>query len=344
MSCSQTSTHRIDSQAKRLETFLRWITSDIHEDDMPGAGRTFRRRAEAFWALWPVAIPTGEASHVVHVDGIYLARDCVMLIACDKHHVLDWYMARSENSAAWSALMRRMPAPDVVVTDGGTGFEKARRIAWPKSRVQRCVFHVFCQVRRYTTRRPNLPAGAELYALARDLLHIKDTEHAAKWLADISEWNTKWDAFLKETTITDGRRVLTHDRLVKAKNSLNALIRARTLFTYLDPALNEAGPVPATNNRIEGGINAQLRHVLRTHRGLSLSRRAKAVSWWCYLHSEQPQDMAHILKTMPTDDDIAGLYKAAYAAGTRDDGAPGWGDVIAWSELHMPGPFRMDYD
>lgn len=32
---------------------------------------------------------------------------------------------------------------------------------------------------------------------------------------------------------------------------------AGTLFTYLDPGLAKAGPLPSTNNMIEGGVNSQ---------------------------------------------------------------------------------------
>ena len=39
-----------------------------------------------------------------------------------------------ERSRAWSALMEPIPAPDVVVTDGGSGFAKAVRAAWPRTK------------------------------------------------------------------------------------------------------------------------------------------------------------------------------------------------------------------
>lgn len=63
------------------------------------------------------------------------------------------------------------------------------------------------------------------------------------------------------------------------------------------------------NNRIEGGVNSQLRAVLRNHRGLSLVRRAKAVCWWCYMHTECPLPAAEIARSMPTDADIDLLYE-----------------------------------
>jgi hypothetical protein len=344
MSCRQTTTHRIDNAAKSLKLFLRWLLGGYRQSEMGMSARTFRRKVGRLWDIWPVATPTGEISHVIYVDGIYISKRCVCLIACSDEYALDWYLARSEHSGAWGALMRRIPPPDVVITDGGTGFEKARKAIWPDTRVQRCVFHAFCQVKRYTTMHPKLDAGRELLNIAEDLLHIKDTDVAARWIVRLSEWNTKWDGFLKETSFVDNRRVLTHDKLVRAKNSLNALVRRKTLFTYLDDTLTDKGPVPATNNRIEGAINAELRRMLRRHNGLSTLRRVKAVFWWCYMHTECPMDAADILRHMPTDKDIDGLYEQANKPKKKDDGSPEWGDGVVWSELHTSDPYRMDYD
>ena len=87
--------------------------------------------------------------------------------------MLGWYLCRYEHAGAWIALMKRIAEPRMVVSDGGTGFAKALKKAWPKAKHQRCVFHVFCQVKRYITSRPNTAAGAELYMLVKDLLKIK---------------------------------------------------------------------------------------------------------------------------------------------------------------------------
>ena len=61
--------------------------------------------------------------------------------------------------------------------------------------------------------------------------------------------------------------------------------------------------------RFEGGINAQIRNVLRDHRGMSAMRWAKAAFWWCYMHSECPLPTAEILKATPTDDAIVEVYR-----------------------------------
>ena len=47
-------------------------------------------------------------------------------------HVLGWYVCRYEHSKAWEALLRRISSPIVVISDGGTGFQKALKKVWPK--------------------------------------------------------------------------------------------------------------------------------------------------------------------------------------------------------------------
>lgn len=242
--CGASATHSIDTAARDLAAFVGWLLSKGSQADMPGRGRTFRRRCARFWAIWPMPEAVDEACRVVYVDGIWVARDCVVLIACSDEFVPSWRLARAETAAAWRSLLSRVAAPEVVVTDGGGGFAAAVAAEWPSTKVQRCVFHAFFQVKRQTTTRPKLQAGIELYGLAKELLRIET------------------------------------------------------------PALAAEGPLPATNNRIEGGVNAQLRSVLRFHRGLTKLKRVKAVFWWCYLHVERPKSMADTLRQMPTDADV----------------------------------------
>lgn len=311
---------------------------------MPGHGRSFRRRTVKFWNLWPLPPLIDEVHHVVYVDGLHLGRKAVVLIARTDTHVIGWYLAKTENSRAWSALMDRIAPPDVVVTDGGSGFEKARRHSWPDTQVQRCVFHAFQQIKTGTTTRPRLPAGQELYALGKSMFRIETIEQAHQWIADYVAWCVRWEEFLSEKTWIDNRHVFTHDRLVRAQRSITKLLRDGTLFTYLDADLLLDGAIPATNNKIEGGTNAPLRTMLRDHRGLRLLRRVKAIFWWCYLNSEYPLPAAQILTVMPTDTDIENYYRQLTGIEQRSTSIEQWGDAIAWHELHQAAPYRTDWD
>lgn len=344
-SCGASAVGRIDNAAKRLEEFLAWLLSKARQADMPGGGRTFRRRTAEFWHVWPLPSVTGEVCRVVFVDGIHLGRKAVVLVARSEEHVLGWYVAKGENSRAYKALMARIAPPGVVVTDGGSGFQRARRELWPDTRVQRCTFHAFEQVKRYTTTRPRTQAGVDLYAIAKALLKVGDSEGAAAWLATYARWCAEYDEFLREETTNDeGRTFLTHERLVKARNSLTTLVRSGQLFTYADPELvGRLGPLPATNNAVES-TNGQLRAMLREHRGLSLERRIKAIYWWCYMHTESPLPAAGILRTMPTDQEIAREMSLIGYEDRARMGPQRWGDGLVWEELHRSIPWRRDWD
>ena len=148
--------------------------------------------------------------------------------------------------------------------------------------------------------------------------------------------------FLREMTIDEfGNKRSTHERLLKAESSLWRLIRQQTLFTFLE-CIDIT--VPTTNNRIEGGVNAQLRSMLRAHRGLSLERRLKAVYWWCYMHSPRPLSISDILNCMPTDESIAAIYKRLSDYCQIDRSIPQWGDAPVWNELHMSTDFPTYWD
>lgn len=338
--CGASTTRTIDTKAKTLNRFLRWLLSKDSASDLKVSRSTFWRKTSWIWGIWPIAPHTGEIHDVVHLDGIWMRRDAVILIAWADGYVLAWYLAQRECTAAWAALMARMPAPKMVVSDGSPGLAKAASLVWKGTRIQRCTFHAASQVRRYTTSKPKLEAGIELLGIANRLMRARDPEAAAQWLADYNAWCVRWEDFLKEFTFKEGRRVYTHERLRRARKSLNKLVREGTLFTFIEMQEGYGGVWPATNNALES-VNARLREMLRNHRGMPLLHRIKAVFWWCHLHTEAPLPASEILRVMPTDSEVEGLFASAQRRSRREDGAPEeYGAGIDWNEFHMPTRFR----
>ena len=111
--CGSSSVRKIDSRAKRLGLFLRWLLSKQTQSDMGCSRSTFKRATREFWEIWPIAPWTGEVCDVVFLDGIWIGRDAVVLIACTREHVVAWHLAERECAGAWAALMMRVPAPAI---------------------------------------------------------------------------------------------------------------------------------------------------------------------------------------------------------------------------------------
>lgn len=196
---------KIDSSAKALSAFLSWLMSKDSIAGLKTSRAAFWRKTAWIWRIWPIAPYAGEVFDVVFLDGIWIGRKAVVLIACADGHVVALHLAQSECTSAWAALMMRMPAPSMAVSDGARGLAKAASIVWPATRIQRCIFHVASQVRRCTTLNPNLEAGRGLLGIANTLKEARDAESAADWLVSYSGWCTKWEGFLREFALKEGR-------------------------------------------------------------------------------------------------------------------------------------------
>ena len=192
--------------------------------------------------------------------------------------------------------MNRLPAPMVVVTDGGAGIQKALKNTWPKSAIQRCLFHVKTNTITDLTHKPKTAAGKALLALTNQLLTIKTPQEAANWIRLLHQWHQLYQNLINEKTYSTGPNGKTqwwwtHERLRRAYKRLERLSRNQHLFTYLKPEFANKD-IQRTTNQLEGSINAPIRHLLNTHRGLSEPHMKKAIQWLINQKSTDPTNPA----------------------------------------------------
>lgn len=86
--CGASSVRRHDSSAKALAAFLRWLLSKDAIADLGTSRTTFWRKTAWIWGIWPIAPATGELHDVVFLDGIWLRRKAVVLVAVAGGHVV----------------------------------------------------------------------------------------------------------------------------------------------------------------------------------------------------------------------------------------------------------------
>ena len=268
--------------------------------------RTLQRRFEHVW-LVDVPDPTigheGRVYDQVFLDGTYTAGGC-LIVAATLDHVIAWHWCTRETTRDYQRLLERIPAPLIAVIDGGQGAASAIKTCWPATKVQRCLVHAQRVVRRHTTSRPRTDAGRAIYQLALNLTKITALDEAAAWGAQLHEYGTIYRDWMNQKTFTTDPATRqrtwswTHERTRKAYNSLNHLWRNQLLFVYLDPpdGVLDVSRIKSTTNSLEGGINAQLKLLARTHRGRSGEHQRRMLDWWLYLQTELPDDPVEIAR------------------------------------------------
>lgn len=269
------------TQQEQLREFVVWLTGKRSQAEIDGTrtGRTFRRRTAWCWGMRPVLPPCEKIFHAVMVDGIWIGSWCLLIALSDTGRVLAWQWSGGETTAAWSALLEQIPSPGVLVSDGGSGLPSALRQAWPHTKHQRCLFHLQLNVTRHLTRNPRTMAGRALRQLVMQLSDVWDEDAAIFWQIRLDEW---WRAFghltRERTLLRNGNFGFTHDRLRKAWLLVRNVVRKDLVFTYIIYGN------PRTTSPLEGGVNAQLRDLLKRHRGMSEEHRRRAAEWFLTLH------------------------------------------------------------
>jgi hypothetical protein len=251
--------------------------------------RAWRDQTAWCWSIAPYPGRTGEIYSVILLDGIGIG-SLVCLVARTPEFVIGWTWVGWESSHTWAKLLEQFPSPTVVVCDGQKGVLLAIARCWPQTRIQRCIFHVWQNIRVKLTLHPLTEAGRELLQLTRDLRKVKTEEEAQIWQRKLEAWHERYGDFIRERTNKDTREPgkrrwwYAHGRLRSAYYQLAKLLRDDQLFTHLEPLTDV--PIPRTTNYVEGGINSQLRTKLKLHRGMNEEHQRRLVEWYLYSRTE----------------------------------------------------------
>lgn len=292
--CGASSVRKRPDVTRRAELhmFVSWLVGKHSQSELTGTktGRSLRRNTSWCWNVQPALPAVTTFHHQVLVDGIWVGSWCLLIAVTEDLHVLAWQWCARESVAAWTALFEQIPAPAVVVSDGGLGIASAVRACWPETHMQRCLFHVQMNVRVHLTLNPRTDAGKSLLELSRSLSRVYDVEAAIKWQLQLDQWWQTFGHLTTERTFHDYRWWFTHDRLRKAWQLLAKLTRNGTLFTYLEYGNSR------TTSPLEGGINNGIRHVLRSHRGMSEAHMKRAAEWFLFLRDNRIEDAYSFIK------------------------------------------------
>ncbi len=166
---------------------------------------------------------------------------------------------------------------------------------------------------RELTRNPRTYPGRALRQISLALTDVRTIDQAIAWQLTLEAWWQKFGHLTRERTMfRNGQFGYTHDRLRKAWFVLHRATQTGHVFTFLHH------DCPRVTSRLEG-LNSQIRHLLRHHRGMPIDHRRRAAEWFLLLH-EIPLTQAHKhasrpSPSMPTQPEDEPIGPALYDTG-----------------------------
>jgi len=258
---------------------------------------TLTRRFKNIWSdIKQNTFLETEKSAILILDGLYISRDCVVLVVFDgiSNKPLLWGFAERENFLAWANILNRIKSSGIsvcgIVSDGQKGLILAVKTIFPCIPHQRCMAHVVRLSLAWLTMKPKTEAGVLLRGLVILLHKIKTKEESKIWINSYLKWREKFNIFLKEKSINPltGYRWYTHRKLRAVNSLINRALP--NLFIFLENLF-----IPSTTNKVEGGINAPLVELLHRHRGTNIFRQKILVC--AYLNKRKEKELPTFFAT-----------------------------------------------
>ena len=133
------------------------------------------------------------------MDGTYTSAGC-FLVAASYDHVIAWYWAHAESTAAYTRLFEHIAPPLCVVLDGGRAHTVPSKRAGQQQKFNAALSHAQRVIRRYTTSRPRTDTGKAIYAFALQLTRIHTLDTATQWTLRLHEFEQVFKKFLNHKT------------------------------------------------------------------------------------------------------------------------------------------------
>ncbi len=264
--------------------------------------RTFRERTEWCWDIIPKIQSTNQIHPILLIDGTRVGEQICLIVASQKY-VIGWSWSLWESSSSWELMLKQYSEPLLVICDGQKGIEPALRRVWPNTVIQRCLFHVWSNIKQKLTLNPQTRAGQDLLNHYKLIWLVVSPQQAQEWIKEFNRLYELHSNFFNERTVKNNplpgqrRWWYTHRRLRGAYRQINKLVREQKLFAYTNEALrrkikialnqfNTKVTIPRTTNFVEGGINSELKGLIRLHRGMPPAHQRRLADWYLYDKTE----------------------------------------------------------
>lgn len=210
-------------------------------------------------------------------DGTYFHKNgcLISLMESRRQNIISHIYAQKEghgNVYQWFLNLKEQGlAPICITMDGERSVIRAINEIWPKTIIQRCLYHIQREGMRWLRTYPKTEAGRAFRSLLKTLCRIKTIKERNLFIRDYDTWLLKYKNFVKALPKTD----IAFKDLKRTIGLIDNSIP--DMFHYLkNPEIHK------TTNAIES-FYSRLKHNYRNHRGLTEKHKIQYLSWYCHL-------------------------------------------------------------
>ena len=176
-----------------------------------------------------------------------------------------------KSASPWFLRLKKQGLnPKYITMDGEKSVILAIRTIWPKTKIQRCLWHIQREGMRWLRTYPKTQAGRDLRYLLMTLCRIRSKKEREIFIKQYKQWLTKHKKFVMSLPSS----TVAYKDLKKVTTLLKNAIA--DMFYYL-----KDHNVHPTTNALES-FHSRLKADYRRHRGLTEQHKIQYLSWYCY--------------------------------------------------------------
>lgn len=246
--------------------------------DLSGYSHSKLKRIKDYWLknLPKEQLDYSKYKYII-CDGTYFHKDgCLinLMNTKDQKIIAHTYVQKENFKDVYHwflGLRAKGLMPMAITVDGERSVIRAIQMAWPKVKIQRCLYHIQHEGMRWLRTYPKTQAGRDLRYLLAKLCRIKSFKERNNFINSFTDWLKQYQSFVlalpkANIAFKDLKRTIT---LIK-----NAI---PDMFYYLKDQ-----NIHSTTNALES-FYSRLKADYRRHRGLSRINKINYLTWYCYL-------------------------------------------------------------
>jgi hypothetical protein len=209
-------------------------------------------------------------------DGTYFHKNGCLISLMEARHqnIISHIYSKKEgynNVYQWFLDLREQGLnPAFITMDGELSVIRAINEVWPKTLIQRCLYHIQREGLRWLRTYPKTEAGRALRSLLKSLCRIRTLREKSLFVRNYNAWLLKYKNFVTALPRTEVAFKNLKRTIVLIDNSIP------DMFHYL-----KDHKIHKTTNALEG-FYSRLKHDYQQHRGLTEKHKIQYLSWYCH--------------------------------------------------------------